>query len=346
MSRITPTVATVLAGIFALLVLLYVFAGGKSSRDNSDKRSSTDARAVQPASAARCSSQETYDLLKGELFRQAADLRGDDAGTFSKVASYAFLRVSGPRLGGDQPDGIIACTGSVTLDLPPGLSVAGGRRSLTSDVNYAVRPGTGGGSDTVAVSNADAIITPLATLSKADDNAIESDEGADADQADQADQAAPAAVAAPRPQPRTSEVPPPPAPRPAPRPAVRAPERAAPTPPRTAPKPSQETAVRKPAAAAPRTSASPSFNCRNARTRGEIAVCGDSSLANLDRQMAGQFNRAVSAADPGKRLQLQRSRNRFLRYRDSCSSEACVAGAYRDRMREIDDIMNERWSPR
>jgi uncharacterized protein len=62
--------------------------------------------------------------------------------------------------------------------------------------------------------------------------------------------------------------------------------------------------------------------------------------------MAGQFNRAVSVSDRGKRLQLERSRNRFLRFRDSCGSDACVAGAYRDRMREIDDIMNERWSPR
>ncbi len=344
MSRLNPTVAAVIAGIFALLVILYVFAGGKSSRDDADKRSNRQVTVPQPASAARCSSQETYDLLKGELFRQAADLRGDDASTFGKVASYAFLRVTGPRLAGEQPAGIIACAGSVTLDLPPGLSVAGGRRSLTSDVNYAVRPGTGGGSDTVAVSNADAIITPLATLSRADENASDSDEGGAAGQADQASSAPNPAT---RPQPSTGQIVPPPPPRPAPRPEARAPERSAPTPARVAPSPPREASVRKQLApAATRTSAGPSFNCRNARTRGEIAVCGDRGLASLDRQMAGQFNRAVSAADAGKRLQLQRSRTRFLRYRDSCGSQACVAGAYRDRMREIDDIMNERWSPR
>ena len=101
-----------------------------------------------------------------------------------------------------------------------------------------------------------------------------------------------------------------------------------------------------PTATAPRGTTSPSFSCRNARTRGELAVCRDDSLASLDRQMAGQFNRAISVADPGKRSQLQRSRGRFLQFRDKCSSDACVAGAYRERMREIDDIMNERWSPR
>jgi uncharacterized protein len=54
--------------------------------------------------------------------------------------------------------------------------------------------------------------------------------------------------------------------------------------------------------------------------------------------MAGQFNRAMSAASPGARLILQRSRNRFLKYRDSCGSEACIAEAYHGRMREISDI--------
>ncbi|MDQ3482196.1 MAG: hypothetical protein M3448_02130, partial [Pseudomonadota bacterium] len=93
----------------------------------------------------------------------------------------------------------------------------------------------------------------------------------------------------------------------------------------------------------PRATANPSFNCRNARTRGEVAVCSDGGLASLDRQMASQFYGAMSQGDAAQRALLQRTRGRFLSYRDSCRSDACVAGAYRDRMREISDIMAGRW---
>jgi uncharacterized protein len=103
-----------------------------------------------------------------------------------------------------------------------------------------------------------------------------------------------------------------------------------------------------PAAAAPTppvatATVRPSFNCRYARTRGEIAVCNDAGLASLDRQMAAQFYGALARARPGQRALLQRSRNRFLAYRDSCGTTACMAEAYRARMQEISDIMNAGW---
>jgi uncharacterized protein len=59
--------------------------------------------------------------------------------------------------------------------------------------------------------------------------------------------------------------------------------------------------------------------------------------------MSAQFFSALSAARPGQRAMLQRSRNRFLRYRDSCQSERCIANAYAERMREIGDIMAAGW---
>jgi uncharacterized protein len=55
--------------------------------------------------------------------------------------------------------------------------------------------------------------------------------------------------------------------------------------------------------------------------------------------MSAQFFAALRAARPGQKALLQRSRNRFLAYRNSCGSSACVAQAYRERMREIDAIM-------
>jgi uncharacterized protein len=62
--------------------------------------------------------------------------------------------------------------------------------------------------------------------------------------------------------------------------------------------------------------------------------------------MAAQFGRALASASPGEREMLQRTRASFLRFRDRCTSDACIADTYRGRMREISDIMSGRWSPR
>ena len=93
-------------------------------------------------------------------------------------------------------------------------------------------------------------------------------------------------------------------------------------------------------------SARPSFNCGSARTRGEIAVCNDPGLAALDRQMASQFYSALERADARQRSLLQSTRAGFLAFRDRCRSDQCVADTYRGRMREISDIMANRWNPR
>ena len=97
---------------------------------------------------------------------------------------------------------------------------------------------------------------------------------------------------------------------------------------------------------APLATASPSFNCANARSSGEVAVCNDAGLAALDRRMAAQFTSAMSDANAEQRANLQRSRDSFLRYRDSCTDNACIAETYRGRMREIRDIMLGTWRPR
>ena len=87
--------------------------------------------------------------------------------------------------------------------------------------------------------------------------------------------------------------------------------------------------------------ASPSFNCTNARTRGEIAVCRNEGLAALDRQMAAQYRSAVASSDRRTRAELEHSRGRFLSYRDQCPSDECIADTYRGRIREIRDIVDE-----
>jgi len=59
--------------------------------------------------------------------------------------------------------------------------------------------------------------------------------------------------------------------------------------------------------------------------------------------MAAQYNAAVSQADSTQRGLLERTRSRFLSYRDRCSNDQCIANTYRSRMSEIGDIMAGRW---
>jgi uncharacterized protein YecT (DUF1311 family) len=89
----------------------------------------------------------------------------------------------------------------------------------------------------------------------------------------------------------------------------------------------------------------PSFDCSRARSKGEIAVCSDSGLSALDENMATQYRQAISEASPEQKALLQRTRSRFVGYRDRCPSRSCIAEAYVGRMREIRDIMEGRWRP-
>lgn len=134
--------------------------------------------------------------------------------------------------------------------------------------------------------------------------------------------AAPRVAPAPTPAPATAD---PLAPAPIPSPPVE----------RPAPAPSPEPA------ASP--TARPSFDCRRARTSGERAVCDSPALAALDREMASQYRSAVANGGPDERRLLVQTRDRFLGFRDRCGTDACIANAYRGRMREIDDIIAGRW---
>ena len=313
MRRLNPTAIALLVGAALLLLLIYVFTG--ATRTNSDKL--TDAQAAGQAEASdpekQCGSQKTYDLIKRELFRRAAELRGSDQAAFDRLSAYSVVRMDAPMLRSQDEDvGSITCAGSLALDLPPGVAVVGGRRTLTANVGYSIQPAADRSGDVLTLSNADAIITPLATLARVGTTA--------------ADPLAPAETTDPSAPPLTSEPAPPTQRPPTPPPSDAGPPPAAP--------------------ARPVATASPSFKCRFARTRGEIAVCGDSGLAALDRQMAAQFNSAMSQADARQRSLLQRTRTDFLRYRDNCPSNACVAETYRGRIREIRDIASGRWRGR
>ena len=248
-----------------------------------------------------CAAQSTYDAIRRELFRRAAQVRGSDEQAYTRLSDFALLRVDGPIARGvDEQLNSVTCSGSARLDLPPGVAAAGGRRSLSGDLDYLVQPAADRTGNVVRLGNADSIVVPLATLSRTG-----------------APQSAPLVP----PDLQNQMV---------------------------GPAPVDQQQVDEPVEddpderSAPAT-ANPSFDCGRARTRGEIAVCSDPGLAALDRQMAAQFNGAIDRADRSQRRLLERTRGRFLSYRDRCATNQCVAETYRSRMREISDIMSGRW---
>ena len=131
---------------------------------------------------------------------------------------------------------------------------------------------------------------------------------------------------------------------------VLVPQQAAPPPiPPSAEPPVDDLAALPPAngepAPAPTGRAQPSFDCAQARSRGEQAVCADPGLAQLDRAMAAEYQRALSASTPEQAAALRQTRDRFLGYRDRCPTSACIADSYNGRIREIRDIVSGRWQP-
>ena len=305
--RLWLITAIVAAVAAGILLASSVWSGGWKSEEK-EQAAKVDERLIAPEK--QCALQSTYDSIKRALFARAARARGGDETAFAKLSDFSLLRMDSPVLRGvDEDLGRINCNGVAVLQLPPGVRVEDGGSTLSSPLDYAVQRAADGNGNVVMLGNADAIVVPLATIQRS--GAAQSDPLVPPDMDP---------VTTPGGSPVFDQAP-------APAPAPPPPQESAP-----APQPSG--------------SARPSFNCSNARTRGEIAVCNDSGLAALDRQMASQFYSALRRADPQQRSLLQSTRSGFLAFRDRCRSDGCVADTYRGRMREISDIMAGRWNPR
>lgn len=299
MRRIDPRILAA-AGLGILLIIVVLFMAARRSGPPEDRLADEQA-ASATATEKRCGNQATYDRVKTELFRQAAQLRKSDQAAFDRLSAYASVRVERPLMRSQDAElGTVRCTGRLSLDLPPGVSVIGGRRTLAADIDYVLQPAADGSGDVVMLEGADPIIVPLATLVRTGEAARPPETPVDGNM--------------------LSPVPP----------------AADDTMPEAEPTATPPDSV----------NARPSFNCRYARTRGEVAVCRDPELAALDRQMAGQYYRAIAAADRRQREILTATRDSFIRFRDRCPSDACIAETYRGRMREIRDIMSGEWRPR
>jgi len=164
--KINPTLIALIAGLVLLLGLVAYFA--TSRNPDQDKLSDEQVNLAQPEATGPgklCSSKATFDAIKRELFRRAGQIRKSDQATFDRLAGYAVARMENPVMESEESaSGAANCSGSLSIDLPPGVEVAGGRRTLTADVDYRVDPG-----GNVTLGNADAIVTALATLTRVEE---------------------------------------------------------------------------------------------------------------------------------------------------------------------------------
>jgi len=267
---------------------------------------------------AACSSQATYDRLKQVAFDEAIQIRNADPVNLDTLSTHSLVRVENPVVKSrDDKLDVTVCSGRFVLQVPPGAERAfDGKRQLTADIEYAAQAAADGSGLVYQIKGAEPIIYRLATF---DLKGTSYRPAAANPQVAMADRA-------PAPVSDSPALPPPPPP-PPPAPTAAPSRQAAPRP--AAPQPT----------AAPRAAAaSPSFNCRVARSRSERMVCATPGLASLDRQMSSQFYSALSRGNERVRADLRRTRDSFLRYRERCGDEACIAQAYRDRMDEIADI--------
>lgn len=167
MRQLNWTTIALIGGLLLLVLLVAYFATGRNPDQDKLTNAQVATPSPPPSNEKACASKPTYDLIKRELFRRAAQLRGSDQAAYDRLSAYAVLRMENPVMeSSDSSTGAVNCSGSLSLDLPPGVAVVGGRRTLTSDVDYTVQPAADGSGTVVLLRNADAIIAPLATLAR------------------------------------------------------------------------------------------------------------------------------------------------------------------------------------
>lgn len=158
--RTNWTTVALMGGLVLLILGIAYFATNRNSEQDKLSNTQVAATAATPSHEKFCTSNATYDFIKHELFRRAAQVRGSDSAAYDKLSAYAVVRMDNAVMESeDRSTGVVKCSGSLSLDLPPGVEVAGGRRTLMSDIDYAVDA-----NGSVVLSNADAIVGQLATL--------------------------------------------------------------------------------------------------------------------------------------------------------------------------------------
>lgn len=152
----------------ALLALMVPAGCGQRNQDRlSDTRDGTPRQSARNTPDGGCSSKSTYELVKREMFRRAAQVRGEDDPTFEPVVAGSTLSLDkASARSADSQVGSITCTASAALSLPAGMVAAGGRNALAADISYVLQQAADQSGPVVTLTNADSITVPLATIAR------------------------------------------------------------------------------------------------------------------------------------------------------------------------------------
>jgi hypothetical protein len=163
--RISPIAVLGVGLILVLIAVAFAARGGGVDKGRTGNQRVAARDATKPEK--RCTSERTYDGVKQELFRSAAQLRTSDQAAYDRLSAYSALRMERPLLRSHDKDlGTVRCSGTLFLDLPPGVAAVGGRRSLTADIDYILQPAADGSGDVVMLEGDGPITVPLATLAR------------------------------------------------------------------------------------------------------------------------------------------------------------------------------------
>jgi hypothetical protein len=158
-SRTNWIIITLVAGIIVLFAVLW-FLGGNRNPDQDKLSNPQVEQTAEQDQSKRCSSNATFDLVKRELFRRAAEVRGNNEPGYEQISAAAAVRVENPVLEGEEQASTIDCSGTFYIDLPPGVVAAGNKTNLAADLDYTVS------NDAIVLRNADAVISSLASLTR------------------------------------------------------------------------------------------------------------------------------------------------------------------------------------
>jgi uncharacterized protein len=79
-----------------------------------------------------------------------------------------------------------------------------------------------------------------------------------------------------------------------------------------------------------------SFDCRNARSADEKAICQDSWLGDLDKQLADVYDRAGGKLSKAERAEFENHETAFVNARRRCGEHrACIEQSYHNRIQEL-----------
>src|SRR5262249_27332978 len=90
-----------------------------------------------------------------------------------------------------------------------------------------------------------------------------------------------------------------------------------------------------------------SFDCRNARSADEKAICQDSRLGDLDKRLADVYDRVGGKLPKEDRKQFESNETAFVNARHRCGGhQACIEQSYRNRIQELLSALPEGQSGR